>query len=135
MTTLFWDRNIGTTIPLALRRLSPPGVSIRFYQEEYLSAASAPELGDDAWLADVGEKGWFVVTQDQRLHINAPELEAIKQHNVGCFYLKGASDSRWDIFRRFVCSFDRIIGVAEDTPGPFVYRIQRTGNLRRITLP
>lgn len=135
MTTLFWDKNIGTTIPLALRMLSPPGVNISFYQEEYPSAANAPEQGDDFWLADVGEKGWFVITQDQRLHINAPELEAIKRHDVGCFYLKGASDSRWYIFRRFVCSFDRIIQAAEDTPRPFVYRIQRTGSLRRITFP
>ena len=115
--------------------LNPPGISIRYYQEEYPGSASTPELGDDVWLSDVGSKGWFVVTQDQRLHVNAPELDAIKQYNVGCFYLKGASDSRWDIFRRFVCSFDRIIRETGHTPRPFVYRIQRTGNLRPITLP
>ena len=135
MTTLFWDKNIGTTIPRALRMLNPPDVSVRYYQEEYPGSSSTPEPGDDLWLSDVGNKGWFVVTQDQRLHRNAPELRAIKHHNVGCFYLKGASDSRWDIFRHFVCSFDRIIQVAEDTPRPFVYRIQRTGNLRQIALP
>ena len=134
MTTLFWDKNLGKAIPRAMRILSPPSVINRYYMQEYPGSGNAYEGGDDAWLVDVGTKGWFVITQDYNLHLRENELSAIKDYEVGCFYLWGASNSKWDTFRCFALGYDQIIEVALNTPRPFVYRVDRNGTLRQVDL-
>lgn len=134
MTTLFWDKNLGTAIPRALRILIPASVSIRYYMQEYPGTGNIHEVGDDAWLEDVGNRGWFVISQDYNLHVRENELFALKQHGVGCFYLWGASSSKWDVFRCFARGYDRIIEAARDTPRPFVYRVRRNGALQQVPL-
>ena len=134
MTTLFWDKNLGKAIPRAFRLLKPASVSTRFYLQEYPGSGSAAEDGDDAWLEDVGNKGWFVITQDYNLHLRESELFAIKHFGVGCFYLWGASNSKWDTFRCFALGYDRIIEASLNASRPFVYRVNRNGTLRQVDL-
>ena len=134
MITLFWDKNLAKAIPMAFRLLRPASVDTRFYLQVYRGSGSVAEGGDDAWLEDVGSKGWFVITQDYNLHLRENELFAIKYHEVGCFYLWGASNSKWDTFRCFALGYDRIIEAALNTPRPFVYRVNRNGDLERVDL-
>ena len=133
--TLFFDKNIGKSIPMALRMLKPPGVGIRFYLEEYPGSGNVHELGDDVWLGEVGENGWFVITQDYNLHRKMNELFALKQFNIGCFYLDGARDTRWSMSLAFIRAFDRIVEAARNTPRPFLYRVRKNGTLTEIELP
>ena len=135
MITLFWDKNTGKAMPRALRMLRPPGVTVAYYLELYPDLGNVPEGGDDFWLRDIGENGWFVISQDYNLYVRQNELFAIKQYNLGCFYLWGASNSRWETFRCFVRGYDRIIESAATTPRPFLYAIRKTGRLDFIPLP
>ena len=114
--------------------LNPPGVSIRYYLQNYPNTANMPEGGDESWIEDVGQRGWFVISQDYNLHIRNNELFALKQHNIGCFYLWGASNSKWETFRCFNRAYDRITSAIYATPRPFVYRIQQNGSLTQIPL-
>ena len=136
---LFWDKNLPKTIPESLRNLNPKvgdeTLGIEIYLEHFPMSDREPEGGDDRWLPTVGEQGWFVVTQDWALHTKQNQLLAIKQHMVGCFYLWGATEPKWEILRCFARGYDRILAAATATSRPFIFRVTRTGLLWSIPLP
>jgi hypothetical protein len=67
---------------------------------------------DDKWLSEVGRRGWLVFSHDRKFHLLPAELSAIKQHDVGCFYLWGANAKTWDKARVFARAFDSIVEIA-----------------------
>ena len=126
---LFFDRSVGDRIPQALLHLKSP-VGIEYHRRHF-----APDCPDDVWLAEVGRHGWFVVSQDYKHHVLPNELAAIRQFNVGLFYLEGAELPMWETMRLIMRTFDRIVAAAESTPRPFVFRVRRNGRLIRLALP
>jgi hypothetical protein len=124
---LFFDRNLGRSIPQAFRMLGIPD-TIEAHHEHF-----PHDVQDDVWLAEVGARGWIVVTQDYKFHRRPHELAAIKQHGVGVFYVWGAGATMWEVARVFVAAYDRICEAAS-TPRPFVYRVHKDGRLTRIDL-
>ena len=105
-----------------------------YYLQDYPSTARMPEGGDDFWIGDVGQKGWFVISQDHNFHIKENERTALIQYEVGCFYLPGANRAKWETFRCFMRAYDQIISAMDSTPRPFVYRIQWNGSLTEVDL-
>ena len=132
--TLFWDKNIGNTIPTVLQFLNPSETNIRYYLQDYPGNIYMPEGGDDFWLRDVGQKGWFVISQDHNFHKRERELFALKQYEVGCFYLPGANSPKWESFRCFMRAYDQVISAMNSSPRPFLYRIQWNGSLTQVDL-
>ena len=124
--TLYFDVNVGRKLPEALLIL---GLQVEYHLQHFL--INAP---DDQWLADVGAWGWTVIGHDSKFHLEANELSAIKQHNIGCFYLWGAEATRWQKMICFARAYDRIIEAEANTPKPFIYRVERTGRLRAIPI-
>lgn len=131
---LFWDKNLPKTIPEALRKVKPP-VAFEVYLDHFPQSDRYPEGGDDPWLSQVGSLGWVVITQDFQMHKKANELFAIKQHNIGVFYLWGCEATKWEIMKCFIRSYDRIIEAINNTPKPFVYEVRRTGQILPVKLP
>ncbi len=125
----FFDRSVGTTIPRTLVQLNPP------VQIEYHDAHFPMDEPDDLWLPIVGSNGWLVIGQDAHYHLRPNELAALKLYNVGCFYLGDAEQSRWETMRLFMRAFDKIVKAAEQTPLPFVYRVDTRGRLIAVYLP
>ena len=123
---LFFDRNIGTGIPKALRLLDLP-VQIEAHQDHF--AQNEP---DDVWLPTVASWGWIVVAQDYKFHVLEAELEALKQHNIGCFYLWGAESPKWQTMRAFLRGLENVLRVAEKSPRPFAYRIEKHGAVNEV---
>jgi len=89
---------------------------------------------DDEWLEIVGQKGWVVFSHDRKFHKETVETAAIKQHNVGCFYLPGANKPVWDKVSIFIRSFNRIRELSESTSRPFVYDLKLNGHIREVKL-
>jgi hypothetical protein len=106
MMVFFFDRNIGKSIPKALKlvKLFVPAVAtshderaeVELHQDHF-----GKETPDDEWLAEVGE-----------------ELAALKQYHIACFYLWGASARSWEALRAFARGYDRIVEPARSTPRP-----------------
>lgn len=119
---------MGVRIPRALRFLRPP-VEVRFHDEQF----KKDEL-DDVWPPKVGRAGWTVISQDYSFHTKASELAAIRQYQIGCFYLWGATAPMWDSFRVFARAFDRMLTKAEQTPKPFIFRVTRSSQLSSLQL-
>lgn len=124
--TFFFDRNIGKKVPQALKVL---GLPVEWHDSHF-----AQDCPDDQWMPAVAENGWTVIGHDHKFHARSAELWAIKQHRLGCFYLWGAQMPRWDKVRVFARAYDKIVGVMKNEVGPFVYRVDRRGVVRRVKL-
>lgn len=124
MVTLFFDRSVGKRLPEALRMLRPP-IGIEYHQLHF-----AQGTADDSWLPQVGAQGWFVIGHDWSYHLKAPELSAIKQYSIGCFYLWGSEAPVWDVMRCFARAYVGIIDATIKTQPPFIYWVTRMGHLR-----
>jgi hypothetical protein len=126
---LFFDKNTGTALPLALKKLSPP-FQIEYHQQHFKS-----DDDDDMWLPVVGGRNWTVIGHDRQFHENQSELKAIKQYKLGCFYLWGAEAKKWDKAKLFFKALSQIEIMAATTARPFVYSVKKNGNLKRVKLP
>lgn len=124
----FFDRDVGVALPRALLSLKLPT------QVEYHQAHFSANARDDDWMADVGQNGWFVIGHDSRHHREPAELFAIKQHQMGCFYLWGAHAKRWQKMRCFLRAYERILEAGRSSPRPFVFRVSETGRLTEVPL-
>ncbi len=130
----FWDRNIPKAIPEALRVLRAPFEN-EIHAEHFPQFEQLPENGDDSWLSVLGDNDWFLLTRDHQLHRKPLEAAAIGQHGIGCFYIWGRNAKAWDIARCLIKAFPAIIEAANSTPRPFIYRVDRYGNLESVPLP
>lgn len=84
----FFDRDLGIALPKALDVLKLP-TRVEYHQNHF--RMDAP---DDSWMTTVGTRGWSIVGHDSRHHLRQSELSAVKQYNLGCFYLWGAEALR-----------------------------------------
>ena len=91
-------------------------------------------MEDDKWLNIVGPKGWIVFSHDRRFHDESPSVEAMKQHNIGCFYLWGASAETWEKMRCFIRRYDRIYDLVSATKRPFIFHVGLQGQVKRVPL-
>ena len=90
---------------------------------------------DDEWLPVVGSWGWTVLGHDYSFHKNVNELTALRDHNIGAFYLYGSEDSPWEVLRAFARAYDKIVGKIDLAPRPFVYRVSKAGSLTEVHFP
>ena len=142
--TLYFDRNIGWRIPEALKLL---GLSVIHHHtrrsllglEETAKQRSlfAQSEKDDVWLSYVGKQGWLVFTQDRKFHRAGfeAELSAIKQFNVGCFYIWGAEETKWKKMQALCKGMDSMMEMARSTPKPFIFDADRNGKLTQVVIP
>jgi hypothetical protein len=147
--TLYFDRNVGKRLPEALRLLQLHDVknNVIHHHSEKRSIAGMryknrteqlfkPEEKDDQWLEFVGKKNWIVFSQDRKFHTAGYENEmfALKQFNVGCFYLWGADARCADKALAFLKAYDKIVAAIQTTPKPFIYDLAKSGKLTRIDI-
>lgn len=108
----------------------------RWWQQLHNAAKNRfpPETPDDEWLSVVGAKGWIAFSHDRKWHHEQPVLSAIKQHKIGCFYLWGAECLTWDKLCFFVQHWQKIVELAQSTPKPFVYYVNKRGQFEKVNL-
>lgn len=143
----YFDRNLGKRLPEALKLLKLSGVGNVVHQHtkkgdagisgKYNQHLFEDFVGDDIWLEFVGKNGWIVFTQDRKFHKKGfeAEMSAIKQFNVGCFYLWGAAARTEDKALVFLKALDKILETIKTTPKPFIYDISKSGKLTAINIP
>ena len=141
---LYFDKNIGARLPEVLDRLELD-VAWHMMKRAKLGATGPQcneplyrqEETDDVWLADVGAKDWVVFSHDRKFHKPGyePELSAIKQYGVGCFYLWGANASKFEKAKCFFRAHERVLSAISTTPRPFIFDVLKNGTLKRIQIP
>ena len=126
---LFFDRDIGKDTPLAMVILELPDLSIEFHRNYFRQDAR-----DADWLPVVGGWGWDVIGHDARHHLVTDELDAIRQHRMGCFYLWGAQSQGWEKARCLLNAYEGVREAIANAPRPFIYRILKSGELQAVTI-
>jgi hypothetical protein len=129
---IFFDRDVGTSLPKALIALH---FDRQFNETHYHQQLFAKGELDDIWLPEVGQWGWTVIGHDSQHHAKESEISAIKQYNIGCFYLWGGNAKRWEKMQCFAKAYGHIIEAEKTTPKPFIYRVSKTGALKKIPIP
>jgi len=115
--------------------MARPPFTVEYHQDPACRFHFAHDVADDVWLAAVGAAGWVVISHDRKFHQILPEISAVKQHKIGCFYLWGASEPPWDKLRCFMGASNGIIRRAEVQMRPFIYDVLGNGQIRQVAIP
>jgi hypothetical protein len=127
--TFYFDRCFGKRFPKAIEYVRPP------FDVQYHDKLRFPqEMEDDKWLEKVGMEGWIVLSHDAKWHNEAAAAMAIKQFNIGCFYLHGASEQTWYKLRLFTINFRRIETICQNEVRPFIYKVTGSNRFHKIIL-
>ncbi len=90
-----------------------------------------PNTKDLVWLRKVGNNGWLAITRDARIRTRPGELQAIRNHSVGCFILTYRNDlTKPEIVRIVLDNIEAMEKKFRMTPRPFIYTVTRDGEFR-----
>jgi len=84
---------------------------------------------DRIWLQTAGERGWVVLTKDQRLRYRPLEIAALRASHARVFVLTAGNLRGVEIAAVFMSALPRILKILQSRPGPFVARISSSGRI------
>jgi len=129
--TFYFDRCFGKRLPEALIRTKPPFL-VEWQHSSRLRFNQT--MADDDWLEICGKRKWIAFSHDRKFHSIDVEAEAIRQHRVAAFCLCGANSETFEKLRYFVSAYPKIIDIVKSETPPYLYRIQKTGKITRVSL-
>lgn len=118
----FTDRDLGKQVPSILR---DEGIDVCAYSEHF----GEQPLPDLEWLADVGARNWVVLTHDRRITKNRLERQAVYQHGVRLFVLRGNLTAQ-GLSDLFVDALPKVRRLLKNNEAPFMARIWRQESRR-----
>lgn len=95
----------------------------------------APDAPDDVWLAGVAEKGWLVVTRDQRIRYKINEQRAAIQAQLHLFVFTQGGLPAAETAAILVRAYPAVCRCAGSRPPPAFWSLQRSGEVVALRLP
>ena len=92
-----------------------------------------PNTKDPEWLLEAGKNGWCILTKDKRIRYNLLEIEALLTARVGSFILVSPLNSD-EMAKVITEALPKIEEIALTIEKPFVYNIDRDGNLKKVDI-
>ena len=121
-TVFFIDRSLG--IEPIRTELIKAGLVVEIHDDHF-----ARDEEDRVWLRTVGERGWVVLTKDQRLRYRPLEIAALIASKARVFVLTAGNLRGIEIAAVFLTALPRICKVLHSRPGPFVARVSQSGHV------
>jgi predicted nuclease of predicted toxin-antitoxin system len=120
---LFVDRSLGGRV--VADALRGAGEDVRAHDDLF-----AQDTDDEVWLAEMGKRGWVVLTKDALIRRDSLQRRALLSANVAAFVL-----ARGDVSGAVMAALRR--GPAEDEEGPSAVRrpLHRLGDCQRGRCP
>jgi predicted nuclease of predicted toxin-antitoxin system len=109
----FIDRSLG--IDPVRTELVAAGLVVEIHDDHFRR-----DEEDRIWLRVVGEKGWVVLTKDQRLRYRPLEIAALRASNARVFVLTAGNLRGVEIAAAFVVALPGIYKILHTLPGPFI---------------
>lgn len=122
-TIFFIDRSLGIE-PLRTE-LIKTGLVVEIHDDHF-----ARDAEDRVWLQAVGERGWVVLTKDQRLRYRPLEIATLRASRARVFVLTAGNLRGSEIAAVFLTALPRICQLLNEVPGPFLARVSRPGHVR-----
>jgi predicted nuclease of predicted toxin-antitoxin system len=121
-TVFFIDRSLGVE-PIR-KVLVNSGLVVEIHDDHF-----PRDEEDRVWLQTVGERGWVVLTKDQRLRYRPLEIGALRASNTRVFVLTAGNLRGSQIADVFLAALPRMYRVLNSRPGPFVARVSQSGHV------
>jgi predicted nuclease of predicted toxin-antitoxin system len=122
-TVFFIDRSLG--IDPIRTELSKADLEVKIHDDIF-----ARDEEDRVWLQVVGEKGWVVLTKDQRLRYRPLEKAALRSSRARVFVLTAGNLRGVEIASVFLAALPQICKILHSLPGPFVASVSQSGRVR-----
>ena len=123
--TLFIDRCAWSA---ALgRALSDAGVAFAVHHDHF--AHDAP---DEVWLSAAADRGWLVVTRDQRIRYRANELAAMRRARLHVFVFTQGGLTASETGSILVRCHAAMLRNAANVPPPAFFSLTRAGEVSRL---
>lgn len=118
----FIDRSLGKE-PIRTE-LAKAGLVVEIHDDHF-----ARDEEDRVWLRTVGERGWVVLTKDQRLRYRPLEIAGLRASKARVFVLTAGNLRGIEIAAAFSAALPEICQILYSQPGPFVARISQSGHV------
>jgi predicted nuclease of predicted toxin-antitoxin system len=123
----FVDRSLGRLIVAgALRQAGQSAVSH--------DSVFPQNTTDPTWLAEVGRKGWVVLTKDKHIRTRRNELSALLNAGIAAFVLTSGNITGEQMAAAYVAALPRMLRLLDSTARPFVARVTTAGAVEVIAL-
>lgn len=121
----FIDRSLGRKqVAEALREV---GGTVEVHDDHF------PQTTPDVdWLAEVGRRGWVVLSKDERIRRNRIEREALEAAHVRAFFLTQQDITGQEMANLFRDALPGMTNRAISQPAPFIFTISRSGKFSRV---
>jgi hypothetical protein len=101
------------------------GERVEIHDDHFPQNAKDPE-----WLAEVGKRGWIVLTKDTRIHYRANEMNALLTANVRAFVVTARGDLQGkEIAAIFIQALPAIKRLLAKSAAPFLANLNREGKV------
>jgi hypothetical protein len=87
---------------------------------------------DIAWLRDIGQRGWIVLTKDTRIRYRSHEQTALMQAGVRAFVLVAGNLSGPEMAAAFVQALPAMRRFVARYQPPFIARVTRRGEVSML---
>jgi predicted nuclease of predicted toxin-antitoxin system len=121
-TVFFIDRSLG--IDPIRTELINSGLTLEIHDDHF-----PRDEKDRVWLRTVGERGWVVLTKDQRLRYRPLEIAALRTSKARVFVLTAGNLRGIEIAAVFVTALPRIFKILHSLRGPFIARVSQSGHV------
>ena len=91
------------------------------------------DVPDEVWLAAAADKGWLVVTRDQRIRYRANELAAMRRARLHVFVFTQGGLTGAETGSILVRCHPSMVRHAALVPAPAFFSLTRSGDVKRLT--
>jgi hypothetical protein len=121
----FIDRSLGRKY--VAEALRTAGATVEVHDDHF------PQTTPDVdWLAEVGRRGWVVLSKDERIRRNRIEREALEAAHVRAFFLTQQDITGQEMANLFRDALPGMTNRAISQPAPFIFTISRSGKFSRV---
>ncbi|MGV0028407.1 PIN-like domain-containing protein [Phormidesmis priestleyi] len=89
-----------------------------------------PDVPDTMWLPEVSQRGWFVLTKDDKIGRNSWEQIAIAQSQARVFILAIGNLPGREMGKIFAEALPKMQRIAQSHRSPFIAKVYEDGKVR-----
>ena len=101
---------------------------------ELLEDRFANDAADEEWLPKIGELGWLILTKDDKIRRRPVERDALLRSGARAFVLPSGNMSGQEMASTVVKALPKIQRFVNKNQPPFIARISKAGDVRKIEL-
>ena len=123
--TFFVDRSLGSAVVAGALRTA--GAHVEVHDDLF-----APNVADVVWLAEVGRRGWIVLTKDARIRKRIIERQALKATAVHTFFMGNGCRGGAVMAQAYVSALPSILRAVKSATAPIWMTVHPDGRLTKL---